>query len=49
MAAAVDKAYLEIREGIVGGRYAPGAHLTAQELATADRRRGAFRGRHAQR
>jgi DNA-binding GntR family transcriptional regulator len=35
MAAAVDKAYLEIREGIVGGRYAPGAHLTAQELATA--------------
>jgi DNA-binding GntR family transcriptional regulator len=35
MAAAVDKAYLEIREGIVGGRYAPGAHLTAQGLATA--------------
>lgn len=35
MAAAVDKAYLEIREGIVGGRYAPGSHLTAQELASA--------------
>jgi DNA-binding GntR family transcriptional regulator len=35
MAAAVEKAYLAIREGIVSGAYAPGRHLTAQELATA--------------
>jgi DNA-binding GntR family transcriptional regulator len=34
MAAAVEKAYLEIREGIIKGRYAPGSHLTAQELAS---------------
>lgn len=35
MAAAVEKAYDAIREGIVSGSYAPGAHLTAQELASA--------------
>jgi DNA-binding GntR family transcriptional regulator len=33
MAAAVDKAYLEIRDGIVRGRYLPGTHLTAEDLA----------------
>ncbi len=35
MAAAVERAYLTIREGIVSGAYAPGAHLTAQGLAAA--------------
>ena len=35
MAAAVERAYLAIREGIVSGAYAPGRHLTAQELASA--------------
>lgn len=35
MAAAVDKAYLAIREGILSGAFAPGMHLTAQELASA--------------
>jgi len=35
MAAAVERAYLAIREGIVSGVYAPGAHLTAQGLAAA--------------
>lgn len=35
MAAAVDKAYLAIREGIIRGRFAPGSHLTAQELGVA--------------
>jgi DNA-binding GntR family transcriptional regulator len=35
LAAAVDKAYLAIRDGIVRGQFAPGAHLTAQELAAA--------------
>jgi len=35
MAAAVEKAYEAIREGIISGSYAPGAHLTAQELASA--------------
>jgi DNA-binding GntR family transcriptional regulator len=35
MAAAVDKAYLAIREGIIAGRFAPGSHLTAQELGMA--------------
>lgn len=35
MAAAVERAYLTIREGIVSGAYAPGAHLTAQGLAGA--------------
>jgi DNA-binding GntR family transcriptional regulator len=34
MADAVDKAYRAIREGIVSGTYRPGAHLTAQDLAT---------------
>jgi DNA-binding GntR family transcriptional regulator len=33
MAAAVDKAYLEIRQGIIRGRYLPGSHLTAEDLA----------------
>lgn len=33
MAAAVEKAYQTIREGIVSGAYPPGSHLTAQELA----------------
>jgi DNA-binding GntR family transcriptional regulator len=33
MAAAVEKAYQTIREGIVSGVYRPGAHLTAQGLA----------------
>jgi DNA-binding GntR family transcriptional regulator len=36
MAAAVDKAYLAIRQGIIRGDYAPGAHLTAQDLAAAN-------------
>ena len=35
MAAAVERAYLTIRAGIVSGVYAPGAHLTAQGLAAA--------------
>jgi DNA-binding GntR family transcriptional regulator len=35
MIAAVDKAYLHIREGIIRGQYAPGAHLSAQDLAAA--------------
>jgi DNA-binding GntR family transcriptional regulator len=35
LAAAVEKAYVAIRDGIVSGAYAPGAHLTAQELASA--------------
>lgn len=35
MAAAVDKAYLAIRDGIISGAYAPGSHLTAQGLASA--------------
>jgi DNA-binding GntR family transcriptional regulator len=33
MAAAVERAYFAIREGIVSGVYRPGAHLTAQGLA----------------
>jgi DNA-binding GntR family transcriptional regulator len=36
MAAAVDKAYLAIRQGIITGDHAPGAHLTAQDLAAAN-------------
>jgi DNA-binding GntR family transcriptional regulator len=35
MAAAVDKAYQTIRDGIVRGKFAPGAHLTAQDLGEA--------------
>jgi DNA-binding GntR family transcriptional regulator len=35
MAAAVETAYLTIRDGIVSGAYPPGAHLTAQGLAAA--------------
>jgi DNA-binding GntR family transcriptional regulator len=35
MAAAVDKAYLAIRDGIVDGTFPPGSHLTAQSLASA--------------
>src|SRR5688572_27760278 len=35
MAAAVDKAYQTIRDGIVSGAYPPGSHLTAQALAGA--------------
>jgi DNA-binding GntR family transcriptional regulator len=35
MAAAVERAYLTIRDGIVSGAYRPGAHLTAQGLAAA--------------
>lgn len=35
MAAAVERAYLAIRQGIVSGAFAPGRHLTAQELASA--------------
>lgn len=35
MAAAVEQAYATIRDGIVSGVYRPGAHLTAQGLATA--------------
>jgi DNA-binding GntR family transcriptional regulator len=31
----VDKAYLAIRDGILRGEFAPGSHLTAQELAIA--------------
>ena len=33
MAAAVEKAYIAIREGIIRGRFPPGSHLTAQNLA----------------
>src|SRR5580692_2955523 len=33
MAAAVERAYRTIRDGIVSGAYRPGAHLTAQGLA----------------
>lgn len=36
MAAAVEKAYIAIRQGIVCGAYGPGEHLTANELATAN-------------
>lgn len=35
MAAAVEKAYEVIREGIVEGRYPQGSHITAQSLAAA--------------
>jgi DNA-binding GntR family transcriptional regulator len=35
MAAAVERAYRTIRDGIVSGVYRPGAHLTAQGLAAA--------------
>lgn len=35
MAAAVEKAYQTIRQGIVSGAYPPGSHLTAQGLAAA--------------
>lgn len=35
MAAAVDKAYSTIRDGIISGAYRPGSHLTAQGLAAA--------------
>lgn len=35
MAAAVEKAYEMIREGIVRGAYAQGSHITAQSLAAA--------------
>lgn len=35
MAAAVEKAYETIREGIVRGRFPQGAHITAQSLAAA--------------
>jgi DNA-binding GntR family transcriptional regulator len=35
MAAAVEKAYHAIREGIVSGAFSPGSHLTAQDLASA--------------
>ena len=35
MAAAVERAYRTIRDGIVSGAYRPGAHLTAQGLAAA--------------
>jgi len=34
MAAAVEKAYHAIRSGIAVGEYAPGAHITAADLAT---------------
>src|SRR6201996_1150059 len=34
MAAAVDKAYAAIREGIISGAFAAGSHLTAQKLAS---------------
>jgi len=34
MAAAVERAYRTIRDGIVSGAYRPGAHLTAQDLAS---------------
>src|SRR5581483_3280522 len=33
MAAGVEKAYEAIRQGIIQGVYAPGAHITAQGLA----------------
>lgn len=36
MAAAVEKAYIAIRQGIVCGAYGPGEHLTANDLATAN-------------
>jgi DNA-binding GntR family transcriptional regulator len=36
MAAAVEKAYFAIREGIIRGAYGPGDHLTANDLATAN-------------
>lgn len=35
MAEAVDRAYRAIRDGIVSGAFAQGAHITAQELAVA--------------
>ncbi len=35
MATSVDKAYIAIRDGIVRGEFAPGSHLTAQDLAAA--------------
>ena len=35
MAKAVDKAYRSIREGILRGLFAPGAHIRAQDLAAA--------------
>jgi DNA-binding GntR family transcriptional regulator len=35
MAAAVEKAYAAIREGIMGGTYPGGAHLKAEDLAVA--------------
>lgn len=35
MAAAVEKAYQTIRDGIIGGTYGPGTHMTAQDLAAA--------------
>jgi DNA-binding GntR family transcriptional regulator len=35
MAAAVDKAYSAIRDGIASGQFSSGAHLTAQNLASA--------------
>lgn len=35
MAAAVEKAYRTIRDGIISGAYRPGSHLTAQGLAAA--------------
>lgn len=35
MAAAVEKAYVAIRDGIVRGIFSPGSHLTAQDLASA--------------
>jgi DNA-binding GntR family transcriptional regulator len=35
MAEAVDRAYRAIRDGIVSGTFAQGAHITAQELAAA--------------
>lgn len=35
MATSVDKAYVAIRDGILRGEFAPGSHLTAQDLAAA--------------
>ncbi|MBN9570924.1 MAG: GntR family transcriptional regulator, partial [Alphaproteobacteria bacterium] len=35
MAAAVDKAYSAIRDGIASGQFSSGTHLTAQNLASA--------------
>jgi len=35
MAESVEKAYQTLRNGIVSGLYAPGAHITAQQLAAA--------------